>query len=430
MIPKFILEFLLQQPLYLFLVSTFYLLVFLLSIRMIFVLPLMFFQKLTLHEALKLSFTLTKKRFFFFLRKILLLGAISGLSYLSFFALLYGLQSLLDRGSSLGALLGATLNLSLLQVGNLVLSLWSTVMFFMILVLPKISVPTISLNKPKNKRFSKILISFTLILFLGSNAFYFIDTRYELPVIISHRGVDNENGVQNTLPALRKTVALKPDLIEIDIQETKDHKFVVMHDTNLKKLAGIDISLQKLTLAQLTKITVFENGHQAKIASFDSYLKVAQNYQQKLLIEIKTTPRDSSNMLVNFTKKYGTLIKKRQHQVQSLDYNVIQQVKKIDALIPIYYNIFIFPHTPADGYSMEQSTLNDSFVTQAKLSSKQVYSWTPNTEDEFTKAMFLNVDGMITDNVSGVKAYYRSLLQDPSYASRLLEYSVLLPDQF
>lgn len=102
-IPKFILEFLLQQPLYLFLVSTFYLLVFILSIRMIFVLPLMFFQKLTLHEALKLSFTLTKKRFFFFLRKILLLGAISGLSYLSFFALLYGLQSLLDRGSSLGA---------------------------------------------------------------------------------------------------------------------------------------------------------------------------------------------------------------------------------------------------------------------------------------------------------------------------------------
>ncbi|MBD5069543.1 MAG: hypothetical protein HDT50_05095 [Lactobacillus sp.] len=297
-IPKFILEFLLQQPLYLFLVSTFYLLVFILSIRMIFVLPLMFFQKLTLHEALKLSFTLTKKRF------------------------------------------------------------------------------------------SKILISFTLILFLGSNAFYFIDTRYELPVIISHRGVDNENGVQNTLPALRKTAALKPDLIEIDIRETKDHKFVVMHDTNLKKLAGIDISSQKLTLAQLTKITVFENGHQAKIASFDSYLKVAQNYQQKLLI---------------------------------------------DASIPIYYTLpynFIFPHTPADGYSMEQSTLNDSFVTQAKLSSKQVYSWTPNTEDEFTKAMFLNVDGMITENVSGVKAYYRSLLQDPSYASRLLEYSVLLPDQF
>ena len=342
-IPKFILEFLLQQPLYLFLVSTFYLLVFILSIRMIFVLPLMFFQKLTLHEALKLSFTLTKKRF------------------------------------------------------------------------------------------SKILISFTLILFLGSNAFYFIDTRYELPVIISHRGVDNENGVQNTLPALRKTAALKPDLIEIDIRETKDHKFVVMHDTNLKKLAGIDISSQKLTLAQLTKITVFENGHQAKIASFDSYLKVAQNYQQKLLIEIKTTPRDSSNMLANFTKKYGTLIKKRQHQVQSLDYNVIQQVKKIDTSIPIYYTLpynFIFPHTPADGYSMEQSTLNDSFVTQAKLSSKQVYSWTPNTEDEFTKAMFLNVDGMITENVSGVKAYYRSLLQDPSYASRLLEYSVLLPDQF
>ncbi|WP_056957340.1 glycerophosphoryl diester phosphodiesterase membrane domain-containing protein [Ligilactobacillus apodemi] len=430
-IPKFILEFLLQKPLYLSLIATFYLLVFILSIRMLFVLPLMFFQKLSLRQALTTSFSMTKKRFFFFCRKILLLASVSTVIYLTFFGLLYGLQYLLDRSPAWLAFLGATLNLSLLQVGNLAISIWSTVIFGTTMILPKINVPTVAVVKQKSWRFTKPLIGFSLILFLLSNAFYFADTRYKLPLIISHRGVNNENGVQNTLPALKKTAALKPDFIEIDIQETKDQQFVVMHDTNLENLAGINVSPQELTLAELTKITVAENGHQAKIASFDAYLAKAKAYKQKLLIEIKTTPNDSPNMLTDFAKKYGKMIQARHHQVQSLDYNVVTQIKKYDTTIPVYYTLpynFIFPHTPANGYSMEQSTLNDSFVTQAKLASKQVYSWTPNTEDEFTSAMFLNVDGVITDNVSGVKEFYRSLTQDASYAKRLLDYTALLPN--
>ena len=45
---------------------------------------------------------------------------------------------------------------------------------------------------------------------------------------------------QNTVESLEKTAQLKPDLIEMDIQETKDGQFVMMHDANLKGLAGIN----------------------------------------------------------------------------------------------------------------------------------------------------------------------------------------------
>ena len=34
------------------------------------------------------------------------------------------------------------------------------------------------------------------------------------PLVISHRGVSNGNGVQNTIQSLEKTAQLKPDLIE------------------------------------------------------------------------------------------------------------------------------------------------------------------------------------------------------------------------
>ncbi|MFT8841085.1 MAG: glycerophosphodiester phosphodiesterase family protein [Leuconostoc citreum] len=57
-------------------------------------------------------------------------------------------------------------------------------------------------------------------------------------VTISHRGVTNRNGVQNTIPALEKTVKKeKPDYVEIDVRETKDNQFVVLHDENLALLA-------------------------------------------------------------------------------------------------------------------------------------------------------------------------------------------------
>lgn len=46
------------------------------------------------------------------------------------------------------------------------------------------------------------------------------------------------------MQSLEKTAQLKPDLIEMDVQETKDGQFVMMHDANLKNLTGINATPQ------------------------------------------------------------------------------------------------------------------------------------------------------------------------------------------
>ena len=92
---------------------------------------------------------------------------------------------------------------------------------------------------------------------------------------ISHRGVAEENGVQNTIPALKRTHRLHPDYVELDVHETKDQQFVVLHDENLKELAGVNKRPRQLSLKQLTRLTVHENGHQAKLASFTTYLRIS-----------------------------------------------------------------------------------------------------------------------------------------------------------
>lgn len=429
-IPEFILDFLLQKPLYATLLGIFYLAIFILSIRLLFVLPLMLFEKVKIKAALAQSWQLTRNKFWAYTLKLLKISFIALITNLGLIGILYSIQLGLDQ-DPLSALIGGSINVTLLQIGSFLISVWASVALLQLILPADVTLATYKSTKKSwlSKIAKPLFALFTLGALLGNGA-YLVHLG-QTPLIISHRGVDAKNGVQNTIPALRKTAQAKPNYIEIDIQETKDHKFVVMHDENLKQLADLDTSPQELTLAQLTALTVHENGHQAKIPSFDEYLSVAKQYEQKLLVEIKTTKRDSKNMLKNFFDTYKTTLKQNNHELQSLDYKVITSAKKYAPTLNAYYILpynFIFPQTPANGYTMEKTTLNDSFVTQAKLSFKKVYSWTVNSEEDLKKAAFLDVDGIITDNVTEAKWVYHNFNANTSYANRLLDAVILLPE--
>lgn len=429
-IPEFILDFLLQKPLYATLIGIFYLVIFILSIRLLFVLPLMLFEKVKIKAALAQSWQLTRNKFWAYTLKLLKISFIALITNLGLIGILYSIQLGLDQ-NPLSALIGGSINVTLLQIGSFLISVWASVALLQLILPADVTLATYKSAKKSwlNKIAKPLFALFTLGALLGNGA-YLVHLG-QTPLIISHRGVDAKNGVQNTIPALRKTAQAKPNYIEIDIQETKDYKFVVMHDENLKQLADLDTSPQELTLAQLTTLTVHENGHQAKIPSFDEYLSVAKQHEQKLLVEIKTTKRDSKNMLKNFFDTYKTTLKQNDHELQSLDYKVITSAKKYAPTLNAYYILpynFIFPQTPANGYTMEKTTLNDSFVTQAKLSFKKVYSWTVNSNEDLKKAAFLDVDGIITDNVTEARWVYHNFNANTSYANRLLDAVILLPE--
>lgn len=147
--------------------------------------------------------------------------------------------------------------------------------------------------------------------------------------------------------------------MEIDLHETKDKQFIVIHDDNLQKLTGVNKNPHDLTSKQLIKLTAKENGHQAKLVSFDQYLKEAKKLNQKLLIEIKTTPNDSKKMLQTFNQKYAKTILKNKYEVQSLDYRVVEGLHQINPKLDVFYiqpYNFTYPRSVADGYSMEYST--------------------------------------------------------------------------
>lgn len=241
------------------------------------------------------------------------------------------------------------------------------------------------------------------------------------PVAISHRGVSQADGVQNTLPAAKKTQRLHPDYIEIDVHETADQKFVVMHDENLRQLTGINRKPRQLTLKQLQKLAAKENGQQAHLASLDQYLRFAQQHHQKLLVEIKTTPNDSSKMLQHFSQRYGKRLVKNHAWLHSMDLHAVQTLHHLNPrlkLMAIQPYVLGWP-SRSMGWNIEYSMLSPMLIAWFRINHQPICVWTVDDQKTMQHAALLGVDGIVTDNLKKLDAAIETAQTDHGYAARL-----------
>ena len=391
------------------------------SVRLMFALPKILFERKTVREGVKYSLQKTNKQVLFYAWTLLLIVI---KTYLFFFVLLLPLlftQLVMDNFTQKESLILGLINFVLMKNVHYMALTYFLVKFVSFLTGEELEIMP---RRKKDHLMRWGVMGCASIFFALEGYIYLESPDTNTPLVISHRGVSNKNGVQNTVQSLEKTAQLKPDLIEMDVQETKDGQFVMMHDANLKNLAGINANPQDLTLEELTGLDISENGYRTKISSFDDYLNRANELHQRLLIEIKTSKKDSPQMMERFLEKYGSIIKQYGHQMQSLDYHVIDQVLKYDSTIPVYFILpynSIFPKTKATGYTMEYSTLDEYFVTKLWYTEQKLYVWTVNGSESFDKAVRLGADGMITDNLEMVQLQVTTAQDDPEYTELLLK---------
>lgn len=402
-------------------IITLSLLFFYISVRLVFTLPKIFYDKMTVKEAVIYSLDKTKNFFWFYAWHLFLIIVKTNLFfYLPLIPLLLT-QYLVDGLTQRESLILAVLNFVFIKNLNYMALTYFLVKFTSFLTGEELDIMP-RREKDHIMRWGVMVCAST---FFAIEGYAYLEAPViNPPLVISHRGVSNGNGVQNTIQSLEKTSQLKPDLVEMDIQETKDGQFVMMHDANLKGLAGINKTPHDLTLEELKQIDIHENGYETKISSFDDYLNRANELHQKLLIEIKTSHKDSPQMMDHFLEKYGAKIKIYGHQMQSLDYHVIEKVTQYDKEIPVYFILpynSVFPRTNATGYTMEYSTLDEYFVTKLWNTDQKLYVWTINGSESFDKSFRLGVNGMITDNLEKIKGELEKAQEDPEYTDLLLK---------
>lgn len=418
----------------------FYIFLAYIGIRLIFALPEMILRDRPFKQAVKESWYLTKSRFFAILGQFIIIGgSILLISFAGYLIVLLA-QIIVEQFFPNYSLISAVFAMTILQAILLFNIVMSTVGIFYIIIdfmddegfLPE--TPNWFRLESPNKRFSVLkntsLVLFAVFFGVGVclyNMDYLTSASQTKPVTISHRGVSGGNSAQNTLAALEKTSrTYHPDYVEMDVQETKDGQFVVMHDFNLKKLTGINKAPQDLTLKELEKLKVTENGAKEPVVSFDTYLKRANELNQKLLIEIKNSKNDSKDIIERFVKKYEENILTRQHILQSLTYQTVSDLKNANPNFYVGYilpfNIVGPPVTPADFLTMEYSTINRNFIDSAHQDGKKVYVWTVNDSDGISRMMFYGVDGIITDQMTILNENIKAMDEEITYSDKLLNF--------
>ena len=435
-IPTFIMDWLQTKPLLAVAVFCFYLLMAYLGIRWLRVLPNTILNDTQLHIAARKSWTETRGHFWYYAWRAIVVSAVCGLLAIIWAQLWIGVQTLADHYSFAGV--SAVITMSVFLIGKMFLWGMSSTAYLLFLAAPdnvQAHQGFVADSRPRHHWLRRVAVGFigliALLLIATFGGAYMFGALNSNPLTISHRGVDNGNGVQNTIPALVKTSREHPDYVEMDLHETKDKQFVVMHDSNLKALTGVDKTPRELTLKQLTALTARENGHHAQVASFDDYLRVAEQHKQKLLVELKPTSADSADMVQRFARHYADRLAADGSWVHSLSYKTLTQLHKdaprVKRSFIIPYSL-ITPQTNMNAYTVEESTMDDSLIDSAHQHHQKVLAWTVNTTDDMNKMLFYEVDGIITDNLAQLKTTIKENNDQPSYADRLRLFTTTLDD--
>lgn len=77
------------------------------------------------------------------------------------------------------------------------------------------------------------------------------------PQFVAHRGYQKAFP-ENSLAAIQGAIDCGASHIEIDVQISKDHKLVLFHDKNLKRLTGADGKIGELSLEHLKQLPLQE----------------------------------------------------------------------------------------------------------------------------------------------------------------------------
>ena len=220
--------------------------------------------------------------------------------------------------------------------------------------------------------------------------------------IIAHRGAAGA-APENTLASIRQAITDGTDWVEIDVQETADGEVVVIHDSDLMKLAGVNLRVWEASTQQLAEIDVgswfapgFEDERIPKLADVLDEVKG----HSKLIVELKYYGHDQQleQRVIDLIEAAGM---QDDTMIMSLEYAGIQRVRALrpDWKIGLLTARAIGDLTRLDPdfLAVNVAMARPALIKAAHMAGKNIYVWTVNDVLAMSQMMSLGVDGIITD---------------------------------
>lgn len=228
--------------------------------------------------------------------------------------------------------------------------------------------------------------------------------------VTAHRGASRMYP-ENTMAAFQGAKELGADWIELDVQQSRDGQIFVMHDTNFMRTAGVDRNTWEMDYEEIAALDVgsFFDADFAgeKVPLLSEVIAFAQKNDMKLNIEMKPAGYEE-----NFEQQVADIIEAEDFcekcVITSQVYEVLEKMKACNSRISTAYVMSIAygdinSLAAADHFSIETASITEKMVSDVHNAGKEIYAWTVNTEESINRIIDLNVDNIITDDITLAK---------------------------
>jgi len=210
---------------------------------------------------------------------------------------------------------------------------------------------------------------------------------------VGHRGAKTYE-IENTLESYKKAIELGANAIELDVRKSNDGKLIVIHDDNLKRVFGKDISVNETTLIELRQLT----GD--KIPTLEEALQFIDKKVERILVELKE---------VGYENKVLEIIRKENLNerviIVSFHEPALLNVREVDGKIETGL-IYAKHKNPIDAalklkaqYLVPLYKLTHTKdIEDAHKNNLKVIVWTINTKHEAKQYRDKGADGIASDN--------------------------------
>ncbi len=243
-------------------------------------------------------------------------------------------------------------------------------------------------------------------------SFKFLDNYKFIP--FAHRG-GSYDFFENTLDAFNKSIDLGYRHIETDIRHTKDDKLVIFHDSDLKRICGLNLKIENLNYNELKEIKIF-GSHQIPLLeeALYSWPDINFNIEPKTLKsayllkkKLKSTKNLERFCIGSFGSFKMNLLRKEFFKRLCTSMTQIETILFfLNRLLPFYKNNIPCLQIPM--YYKGFSIVTPSLVKNVHSLGKKIHVWTINEESQMQYLIDINVDGIMTDRPKMLKNILKS----------------------
>ncbi len=233
------------------------------------------------------------------------------------------------------------------------------------------------------------------------------------PLLVGHRG--SSYGVENTEQAFREGAKLGYQYLETDIKTTKDVKFALCHDDDLKNFGHSNLTIAGSTMAELQAVTLTQTRggvkYTGKLMELSEFLDLCTELNVLPVIELKwgtgVNDHDQSNMpaLVKVIQDKGyydkaIILTSMKPCLEWLHTN--HPTMQLQFLTGQYWaNHFDWCVERGIDVDIQASYFDAETVAKYHEKGLKVNMWTTNTAAGYTEYTLMGCDFITTDNLDG-----------------------------